>query len=58
MSYRTYNQLWDEAQRTLEDAIQIDTILQTSKPQKDKTEAFHGETKTTLFFFLYQICSN
>ncbi|KAK6634163.1 hypothetical protein RUM44_004771 [Polyplax serrata] len=42
MSYRTYNNLWGEAQRTLEDAVQIDTILQTSKPQRERAEAFQG----------------
>jgi len=39
MSHTTYNNLWAQAQRTLEEATQVDTILQTAKPQKDKRAA-------------------
>ncbi|EEB19297.1 conserved hypothetical protein [Pediculus humanus corporis] len=36
MSYKTYNLLWGEAQRTLDDALQIDTIIQTEKLQREE----------------------
>lgn len=42
MSHQTYNKLWEQAQRTLENATQVDTILQTAKPQKDKRAAHQG----------------
>lgn len=51
MSYETYNQLWAQAQRTLEDATQVDTILQTAKPQKDKRAAQQSKS-ITIFFFI------
>lgn len=39
MSHATYDKLWGEAQRTLEDATAIDTDLLGAKPQKDKKKA-------------------
>ena len=39
MSHATYDKLWAEAQRTLEDATAIDTDLLGAKPQKDKKKA-------------------
>lgn len=45
MSYRTYRQIWCEAQKTLDYVVEIDTCLQTAKPQRDKEEAFKGKLK-------------
>ncbi|KAK3913554.1 Dynein regulatory complex protein 11 [Frankliniella fusca] len=39
MSHATYDKLWAEAQRTLDEATTIDTDLHGAKPQKDKKKA-------------------
>ncbi|KAE8744483.1 hypothetical protein FOCC_FOCC008871 [Frankliniella occidentalis] len=39
MSHSTYDKLWAEAQRTLDEATTIDTDLHGAKPQKDKKKA-------------------
>lgn len=40
MSYRTYNELWAQAQLTLDNATKNDSNLLTSKINKDKFEVF------------------
>lgn len=39
MSHATYDKLWADAQRTLDEATTIDTDLHGAKPQKDKKKA-------------------
>ncbi|XP_063234958.1 dynein regulatory complex protein 11 [Bacillus rossius redtenbacheri] len=39
MSHNTYNNLWADAQRTIDDVSQFDTFLHGEKPNKDKRQA-------------------
>ncbi|XP_034250065.1 dynein regulatory complex protein 11 [Thrips palmi] len=39
MSHATYDRLWADAQRTLDEATAIDSDLHAAKPQKDKRKA-------------------
>lgn len=39
MSSATYNEFWMEAQTLLAETIQIDTVLQGAKPQRDRKKA-------------------
>ncbi|XP_047113172.1 dynein regulatory complex protein 11 [Schistocerca piceifrons] len=36
MSHKTYNYLWSETQRTVDETTQTDIVLSAEKPQKDK----------------------
>lgn len=55
MSSTTYNELWKSAQTTLEELLQMDTILQNAKPQKDRKKAHN--TVSELYVRYIIVCN-
>lgn len=54
MSYRTYNELWAQAQLTLDEATKNDSNLLTSKVNKDKALVFK-ELSTVMVSYIFAI---
>ncbi|XP_060864173.1 dynein regulatory complex protein 11 isoform X2 [Metopolophium dirhodum] len=54
MSYRTYNELWAQAQLTLDEATKNDSNLLTSKTNKDKVVVFK-ELSTVMVSYILAI---